>query len=369
MSVAVLAGARSDGRAEAIWLVPLTIMAIGLFAVAQIVGPFHGLSPLDMLALNGSKALNMLPRLLALGLAIQLIVCCKQDPHAPTAAVISWARNTLANPWLVASRIVPLLLMPLVFVGFSSLKMLMPRYMPFWADDAAASLDRILFFGTQPWQLTHALFGGEIATLVIDRLYSVWIVLLSFAICGFALFAPRAERARFFISFTLAWIILGVVGAWLLASAGPCYSALIGAGSAPEFAGLIARLDHLNQALDGRLAAVDWQQVLWRAHVSELYTFGTGISAVPSLHNAIAVLYALAAFRIGRLIGWFMTIYAVIILVGSVHLGWHYAVDGLVGGAAMILIWRWVDRWLVRSGYDAAVSAPQRPAPACVAAG
>jgi hypothetical protein len=89
---------------------------------------------------------------------------------------------------------------------------------------------------------------------------------------------------------------------------------------------------------------------------------------MPSLHNAIAVLYALAAFRIGRLLGWFMTGYAVIIFIGSVHLGWHYAVDGIVSAAAMVLIWRWVDRWCIRSGYDAA-AASERPAPAPVSAG
>lgn len=32
--------------------------------------------------------------------------------------------------------------------------------------------------------------------------------------------------------------------------------------------------------------------------------------------------------------------FAAIILFGSVHLGWHYAIDGLVGGAMALGIWR-----------------------------
>jgi hypothetical protein len=369
MIVTMLAGAGSRRREEAIWLVPLTALALGLFVAAQVIGWFHGLSPLAMLSLYGAKALNMLPRLLALGLAIQLILAVRQNPQAPMSIFLGWTRNAAADRWMIAARVVPLLLMPLVFVGFSALKMLMPRYIPFWLDDSFATLDRILFLGHQPWELTHALFGSVTASLVLDRLYAFWILLLSIAIGGFALFAPRPDRARFFLSFTLAWVLLGVVGAWLLASAGPCYSALVGAQSGPEFAGLVQKLEHLSLVTDGRINAPGWQQVIWRAHASETYSFGMGISAMPSLHNAIAVLYALAAFRIGRLLGWFMTGYAVIIFIGSVHLGWHYAVDGIVSAAAMVLIWRWVDRWCIRSGYDAAAAASERPARAPVSAG
>ena len=82
-----------------------------------------------------------------------------------------------------------------------------------------------------------------------------------------------------------------------------------------------------------------------------------GISAMPSLHNAIAVLYALIAFRIGKAIGIFMSLYAAIIFVGSVHLGWHYAVDGIIAAIAMYAIWKAVDIYCQRSGYDEAVDA------------
>jgi hypothetical protein len=34
-----------------------------------------------------------------------------------------------------------------------------------------------------------------------------------------------------------------------------------------------------------------------------------------------------------------MLIYAALIFVGSIHLGWHYAVDGIVGAAAAIAVW------------------------------
>jgi membrane-associated phospholipid phosphatase len=60
---------------------------------------------------------------------------------------------------------------------------------------------------------------------------------------------------------------------------------------------------------------------------------------MPSMHVAMAALFAAAAFRLGRIWGWIATAYAVLVFVGSVHLGWHYAVDGLVGAAAALIIW------------------------------
>ena len=345
------------------WLLPVILISCGLFVVAQLLGASFGLSPSSMVTLYGYKALRMLPNLLWLALLVQLAASVREQPRAPLEAFTRRLARLASDPWMLAARVVPLLLMPLLFVAFSSLKMLIPRFVPFWLDDSFAAMDRILFFGHQPWQLTHALFGSTGATMFLDRLYSFWVLLLSIAIAGFALFAPRPDRARFFLSFTLAWVLLGVIGAWLLASAGPCYSALIGAASAPEFDELMRRLVAFSINTDGAINAPGWQQVLWRSHSSETYAFGMGISAMPSLHNAIAMLYALAAFRVGRLIGSFMSLYAVIIFIGSVHLGWHYAVDGIAGAAAMWLIWRWVDRWCARSGYDAAVATPP-PSPA-----
>src|SRR3546814_14370489 len=62
-----------------------------------------------------------------------------------------------------------------------------------------------------------------------------------------------------------------------------------------------------------------------------------------------AVLYALAFSRIGlpRAIGWG---FAALIYVGSIHLGWHYAVDGLAAAAATLAIWHGVDWYLTRRG-------------------
>lgn len=68
---------------------------------------------------------------------------------------------------------------------------------------------------------------------------------------------------------------------------------------------------------------------------------------MPSMHNASAALFALAFFQVNRKIGWFFTVYAAVILVGSVHLGWHYAIDGYAGIAIAALSW-WLAGHLAR---------------------
>lgn len=66
----------------------------------------------------------------------------------------------------------------------------------------------------------------------------------------------------------------------------------------------------------------------------------TGISAFPSLHVAIPVLYCCVAIATGRrwLIGLAAT-FAVVIFLATIHLGWHYAIDGYAAALGTRLIW------------------------------
>jgi hypothetical protein len=53
----------------------------------------------------------------------------------------------------------------------------------------------------------------------------------------------------------------------------------------------------------------------------------------------MAVLFACAAYQADRRMGRLFAGYAVVIWIGSIHLGWHYAIDGIVAAVLTIGIW------------------------------
>jgi hypothetical protein len=220
---------------------------------------------------------------------------------------------------------------------------------PFAWDDYLANADRLLFLGIDPWRITHAVLGSAASTSIIDRLYTLWVPMVMVGVIVACLAKPVA-RAQYLLSFAVAWVVIGVVGAYLLSSAGPCYSHLIGTQAADWFAPLRERL--IAQHAEVRLGAVGWQSTLWNSNVLHDYGFARGISAT-SMHNAICMLYVLALWSAGRAWRTLSCIYAGVIWVGSVHTGWHYAVDGLIAWAMMAAIWSGVGAYLRWCGYAA----------------
>ena len=61
---------------------------------------------------------------------------------------------------------------------------------------------------------------------------------------------------------------------------------------------------------------------------------------MPSLHVLQAFFIAFITMRVGKITAVAGYSFAFIILVGSVVLGWHYAVDGIIGFFAAIVFWK-----------------------------
>jgi hypothetical protein len=237
---------------------------------------------------------------------------------------------------------------------YASWKPLITTVVPFRWDAAFMRLDQQLHFGLHPWALLQPVMGHAAVTLPIDLLYALWHPVNCGVVIWLAWSARSFLRTRFLLAYALAWILLGTLAATALSSAGPCYYALVVPGADP-YQPLLAYLHGLH-ASHG-VIAVTIQQNLWAYYSGGSVLPVNGISAMPSVHVAVAVLFALVGWKVGRAAGIAFTAYAAVILIGSVHLGWHYAVDGYASAVAMVLIWvvtgpllRWYLVGVIRQG-------------------
>ena len=157
----------------------------------------------------------------------------------------------------------------------------------------------------------------------------------------------RRLRLCFFISVLLIWTLLGSGLSTLFSSAGPCYYAFAVPGADNPYAPLMTKLNDIDKSFP--LNAVDNQAALWEAARQNIWLRFGGISAMPSIHLAIATVYALLAFNVRRWLGVVFCGNLILTQVGSVILGWHYAVDGYAGILLALLIWLTVARLVKRA--------------------
>ncbi|WEJ98061.1 MAG: phosphatase PAP2 family protein [Candidatus Sphingomonas phytovorans] len=235
------------------------------------------------------------------------------------------------------------LLVGLTIPVFGIFKQMVLPMRGFPLDPLLGAIDRILFLGNDPWRLSHALMPSLYATIVLDRLYSLWMpMMVAFPMIAAIGARTSLDRLRLVSSWLLAWVIVGGLAAWLLGSAGPCYYTDV-VGPHPGFGALdllLGKQDQRAEAIGWPIAALDFQPMLLDAYRLRDYAPAGGISAAPSMHVAMATLFAIGGFNAHRWLGWAMSVFAALIWIGSIHLGWHYAVDGLIGIMLTIGIWR-----------------------------
>lgn len=230
------------------------------------------------------------------------------------------------------------------------LKVAIPQFVPFYADPVLADLDAMLL-GQDPWRITHAVFG-EGATRFLDWFYVTPCLVVTAGMTLWACFAnDRAFSRRSVLAITMCWFIIGNWAALALSSAGPIYM---------EHFYSNARFADLLLVLPPDLTATQTQAYLLQNYGEP--GFGKGISAMPSMHNALYLLLIWMVYdRFGN--GWQLWLavaFEGIVFVASVHLGWHYALDALVSAMLVVPIWYVAGR--VESWRLPRLTLPQRRA-------
>ncbi len=301
---------------------------------------------LILLLVTGCAPLWVVPSLtplpfLLLNLAYMLLACVAAGLvlGATMVARRAWAPDLSPEQrrWMLAAIITT----GITLSHFQVFKQLVLPNRGFPLDPLIATIEQQLLFGRDAWEWSHMVFGGLAPTLVLDTAYALWLpIMFLFPAAIVVMVADARMRGRLIGTWVASWILIGSLAAWLLASAGPCYyNALVGAH--PGFIDLhtvLGQLDAQAAQYGLQVRALYFQDMLKMSQGGGL-VFASGISAMPSMHVAMATLFAIAGFKISSRVGWAFAAYALLIWIASIHLGWHYAADGILGGVMMVTLW------------------------------
>ncbi|MEX0956002.1 MAG: phosphatase PAP2 family protein [Rhizobiaceae bacterium] len=306
--LALVVGARTGNRPD---IGTIASFAFDLFLVLSLAGGFVALY-----------------RLYILGV--------RQHEPSPTRALARMLGAFLFDRARIANSLNGLAAMIVFAAGFSVLKGAIAILAPFHWDEAFAAWDRALHFGRAPHEWLWWLIDQPVAVWLINLGYNFWFVVLTGSMLVAAI-SGRDTRLRhqFMTSLILVWVLAGFFVATAFSSAGPCYFARLGLGA--EFQPLMDALAAANERYP--VWALTTQDILWSGY-SGAPTGSVGISAFPSVHVATAVLIAIYATRRSLSAGVALWLFAALIMIGSVVLGWHYAIDGYAGAILAAAIWK-----------------------------
>ena len=256
---------------------------------------------------------------------------------SPSLALLHTLQTDILAPSRVANAFHAFLSNGIFFVGFIAIKKAIPHVVSFSWDQPFMALDKTLHGGVLPHDWLLPLLGLPEALLAINILYNMWFVVILFCFFWFG-YAKQDSflRQRYLIAYLSLWFIGTCVLGTVFSSAGPSFYGFVVPGADP-YAGLMAMLKSANEIYP--IWAVPTQETLWQSHLAG-HGDVEGVSAMPSLHVATSVLFILLARDWGqRWFLWFSIPFAVTVLVGSVMLGWHYAVDGYAGAVIAVFCW------------------------------
>lgn len=277
-----------------------------------------------------------------LAVAVPVLFALRKPVESPLQHVRAIIRAWRLDERLLAGLSVAVLLQ-VFMVCFISVKLGIPQVVPFYLDPWLVRADEALH-GGPAWRVVEPIFQAPYLGALMDRIYGAWFLVFSVSVAAVAVWLERPKlRAQFLLAFFLTWVLLGTVLALGLSSVGPCFYGQFYPGADP-FADKMALLRATDAAAG--IPALELQANLYRTVSTGDRSFPFGISAMPSVHVAVAALLAIMACKVNRWLGVAGVLFLLTILVGSVYLAWHYALDGYVSIVGVALTWK-LSGWIV----------------------
>jgi hypothetical protein len=312
------------------WVIPASIVVAIEYAVALSIGAavgFHYELPTKTYVIASTTIASLI---LTAALLLHLGKYFREGEENPISRLLSDMSNGRAR---IFGILIGFILIGLQNGALTWLKVMLPITQGFWADLPLAEADRILF-GKDPWIISHDLFGP--ITGLLDRIYVTWAPVKFVTVVGVALAAASPKKSRAMLAYFLT-ISTCCLMQFALPSAGPVFYAQLGLGD-----------QFIAMPIEPWVASA--RDYLWADYLAGGGMPGGGISAMPSVHVAMTLWVALVVriyFPRVQFLAW---IYFAAILIGSVHLGWHYAVDGIASIAIALIGWAAAPALLVKTG-------------------
>lgn len=307
---------------ERSWLLPSVLLTLGLGAVALLISPnYSGILP----------ALDLLPVWLFASGALAAVTAYFRMMLSGVKSPLRHIAHSVREDWRrLLTVAVGVTLAGLNMIAFMWVKPLLNHFVAFRADPLLAGVDRLLFLGRDPWTLLQALNSSASAIFYHRGWFALMIVTLLVVLWR----GPSPQKSALMLTYFLLWSVAGPMIHILLPAAGPVFFGKLGYGQA--FAGIPVPPE-----------TAEMITYLWNVYRGERFGPGSGISAMPSLHIATTAWMVLAVHVLARRWTWAMALPGILIFLLSISLGWHYAVDGIVGAAAALGCY-----WLCERFYD-----------------
>lgn len=222
---------------------------------------------------------------------------------------------------------------------FFTAKSLIPRLNPYKSDPAIAEIEKTLHLGHYPHEFIIPFTDSLHFSIALDSAYLIWFAVMYTALAyNVFIDGDINRRLRFLWTFALSWILLGTALATGLSSTGPLFFNNFYPDLANPYKDLVAHFDDL--AAQGKnLSTARGREMLLEWTKNDRVININAISAMPSMHVAVAWMAALYARTIGRAVFAAALAFFVLILWGAVYFGYHYALDGYVSVVVVSLIW------------------------------
>jgi hypothetical protein len=186
-------------------------------------------------------------------------------------------------------------------------------------------MDRVLFFGNDPSDVLHAIFGTTISAHILSQVYLTYLPLVILLVVVWLVWSRNVSFGYWFVtSQAIAWT-LGAASYYLLPTLGP------GIEYWPEYTDLThtPTTDLMESITNGRAG------VLYDTTIEGALNSVAGFA---SLHVTITVLWALMVqYTVrSRILQWIFWINAGLTVIATLYFGWHYVADDMAGIAIAI---------------------------------